>query len=220
MRKRIYEIIEVGDIDDKISRIYDIFMMVVIICSIIPLCFHEETDFFYKMDMITVVIFICDYLLRLLTADFKMKKGAMSFILYPLSFMAIVDMISILPTLTLLNKGFRISKILRLIRTFKVFRVFKTFRYSKNINMVLNVFRKQKDSLMVVCWFALAYILTSALIIFNVEPDTFPNMFDAVYWATISLTTVGYGDIYPITILGRVLAIFIAFFTRLLTDSG
>ncbi len=117
--------------------------------------------------------------------------------------MAIIDLVSILPSLTALANGYRLLKIFRLFRTFKVFRVFKAFRYSKNIAMILNVFRKQKDSLLVVCGFALAYVLVSALVIFNAEPETFPTMYDAIYWATISLTTVGYGDVYAVSNVGK-----------------
>ena len=113
--------------------------------------------------------------------------------------MAIIDLISILPSLTVMQKGFRLLKIIRLLRTFRVFRVFKAFRYSKSITMIVNVFKKQKESLLVVCGFAIAYVIISALVIFNVEPETFPTMFDAIYWATVSLTTVGYGDVYATT---------------------
>ena len=59
---------------------------------------------------------------------------------------------------------------------------------------------------------AIAYILISALIIFNVEPDSFQNFFEAVYWATVSLTTVGYGDIYPVTSVGRVITMISSLF--------
>lgn len=205
MRKRIYEIIEVGTEQDKVSRAYDVFMMLVIIISIIPLWTHSTNMVFDIIDKVTVVIFIIDYLLRLVTADIKIKKGVMSFLLYPFSFMALIDLLSILPSLTALANGYRLLKIFRLFRTFKVFRVFKAFRYSKNITMILNVFKKQKDSLLVVCGFAMAYVLISALVIFNAEPETFPTMYDAIYWATISLTTVGYGDVYATSEIGKLI---------------
>lgn len=203
MRRRIFEIIEVGTEEDKASRAYDVFMMLTIIISIIPLWSHESTTAFNIIDKVTVIIFIADYLLRLVTADIKLKRGVISFLLYPLSFMAIIDLLSILPSLTVLANGYRLLKIFRLFRTFKVFRVFKAFRYSKNITMILNVFRKQKDSLMVVFGFAIAYVLISALVIFNAEPETFTTMYDAIYWATISLTTVGYGDMYATSDIGK-----------------
>lgn len=203
MRQRIYEIIEVSDDNDKLSSAYDIFMMLSIIVSIIPLCTHKEYSLFNIIDKVTVTIFIADYILRLFTADKKLNRGARSFILYPFSVMAIIDLLSILPSLTVMAKGYRLLKIFRLLRTLKVFRVFKAFRYSKNINMVVNVFKKQKDSLLVVCAFAIGYILVSALVMFNAEPETFETMYDAIYWATISLTTVGYGDVYATTSIGK-----------------
>ena len=203
LRQRIYEIIEVSEDNDKLSSIYDIIMMISIIISIIPLCTHENYFVFGIIDKVTVIIFIGDYILRILTADKKLRRGALSFFLYPFTPMALVDLLSILPSLTVLAKGYRLLKIFRLLRTFKVFRVFKAFRYSKNINMVINVFRKQKDSLMVVGGFAIGYILISALLIFNAEPETFETMYDAIYWATISLTTVGYGDVYATTTIGK-----------------
>lgn len=203
MRKRIFEIIEVDSEEDKCSRAYDVFMMSTIIISIIPLCTHSTIAIFSVIDKVTVAIFIIDYLLRLITADLKLNQGLKSFVLYPFSFMAIIDLLSILPSLTALASGYRLLKIFRLFRTFKVFRVFKAFRYSKNINMIINVFRKQKESLLVVCGFAIAYIIVSALVIFNVEPETFPTMYDAIYWATISLTTVGYGDVYATSEIGK-----------------
>lgn len=203
MRKRLFQIIEVGEENDKLSRVYDFFMMATIIISIIPLWSHEDALIFNIIDKITVVIFIVDYIMRLLTADLKLGRGAISFLLYPFSLMALIDMLSILPSLTVLKRGFRLFKIFRLMRTFKVFRIFKAFRYSKNITMIVNVFRKQKDSLVVVCGFAVAYVLISALVIFNAEPETFPTMYDAIYWATISLTTVGYGDVYATSAVGK-----------------
>ena len=203
MRKRLFQIIEVGEENDKLSRAYDFFMMATIIISIIPLWSHEDALIFNIIDKITVVIFIVDYIMRLLTADLKLGRGTISFLLYPFSLMALIDLLSILPSLTALKRGFRLFKIFRLMRTFKVFRIFKAFRYSKNITMIVNVFRKQKDSLVVVCGFAVAYVLISALVILNAEPETFPTMYDAIYWATISLTTVGYGDVYATSAVGK-----------------
>lgn len=211
MRKRLFEIVEVSQDNDKLSTIYDIFMMLVILMSIIPLAFVTSYPFFDIIDKITVIIFIIDYIIRLITADLKMQKGAKSFICYPFTPMAIIDLISILPSLSLINSGWRLLKIFRLFRTFRVFRVFKAFRYSKNIQIFIRVFRKEKDSLLTIFGIAILYILISALVVLNVEPETFGNYFRAVYWATISLTTMGYGDIYPTSIQGQIVTMLSSF---------
>ena len=205
MRKRIFEIIELSHDNDTFSKIYDVFMMVIILLSIIPLAFKEQPSIFIYIENITVIIFIIDYILRLITADFRYSGNKIiSFIRYPFSVLAIIDLISILPSLTLLNNGFRLLKIFRLFRSFKVFRVFKLVRYSSSMAMILRIFKKKKETLLAVCGIAVAYILISALIIINVEPESFNNYFEAIYWATVSLTTVGYGDIYPVSIAGKI----------------
>ena len=101
---------------------------------------------------------------------------------------------------------------LKIIKTIRVFRVFKLFRYSKSIEIIIEVIRRSKTALFAVCSFAIGYILISALIIFNVENESFDSFFDAIYWATVSLTTVGYGDIYPVTIAGRIVTMFSSIF--------
>ena len=97
MRKKLYSIIEPDGNDNKASNIYDFIMMTTIVVSIIPLAFKETNALFQWIDYITVSIFILDYLLRLLTADYKIKKSVVSFFVYPLTPMAIIDLISILP---------------------------------------------------------------------------------------------------------------------------
>ncbi len=204
MRKRIFEILDTPTDDDKLSNIYDIFMMIVIVASLVPLAFKNDYLAFRIIDKIAVVIFIIDYFFRLLTADYKLKKKGWSFLIYPITPMAIIDLLCILPSLNIISGGFRILKVFRLLRTLRVFRVFKAIRYSKSIKMILEVFKTQKKPLMTVGILAAGYVLISALVIFNVEPDSFDNFFEAVYWATVSLTTMGYGDIYPVTTLGRI----------------
>lgn len=211
MRKRLYEIIEVAKENDRWSQAYDFIMIFVIFLSLMPLTVKEQTTFLNVVDKITASIFVIDYLFRLITADFKLGQGKLSFVKYPFTFMAIVDLVSILPSVTFINNSFRVLKVSRLFRSLRVFRIFKSFRYSKNVALIIRVFSKQKDSLMVVIWFALGYIVISALVIFNVEPETFDTFFDAVYWATVSLTTMGYGDIYPVSTIGRIVTMLSSF---------
>lgn len=206
MRKRIYEIIEPTTKENTSSKIYDIGMLITISLSIIPLAFKQDILLFNIIDKVAVIIFILDYILRWITADYLFgKKSPLSFLKYPFTIMALIDLVSILPSLTLLNKGVKVLRIFRMFRAMKVFRILKTMRYSKSIQIISQVISSSRDSLVAVCILAAGYILVSALIIFNVEPDTFDTFFDAIYWATVSLTTVGYGDIYPLSTLGRII---------------
>lgn len=204
IRKKIYEIIEVSDGKNILSSIYDVFMIIAIIASLIPLAFKTEYLTLKVVDKICVIIFIMDYILRLITADFKYNKSSViSFLKYPFSFMAIIDLISILPSISIMNNGFKVLRVIRMVRAFRVLRVFKAVRYSKNIRIIVEVFKRSKGPLAAVGTLALVYILVSALIVLNAEPESFNSFFDAIYWATVSLTTMGYGDIYPITTIGR-----------------
>lgn len=202
MRKKIFEIIEPHK-ETHLSKAYDVFMIVVICISLVPLLFKTSNKLLVAMEAITVIIFTIDYLLRWITADYKYKdQGAIAFLRYPFSVMAIIDLLSILPSITLLNKGYKVLRVLRLLRALKAFKI---IRYSKNVKMVVRVLEKEKDALLVVMGIALAYIFVSALIIFQAEPNTFNSFFDAIYWATISLTTIGYGDIFALTGVGKVI---------------
>lgn len=213
MRKRIYEIIEVSKDGDKVSMAYDITMLVSIVLSLLPLTFKIAPGFFVYTDIITSVLFILDYVLRLATADYKMgKRSVWSFIRYPFTIWAIIDLISILPSLMIIQSGFKILRLFRMFRTMRVLRVFKAFRYSKSISIISRVIRESKSALMAVCTLAIGYIFVCALVIFNVEGSSFRTFFDALYWATISLATVGYGDIYPVTTAGRVITMISSFF--------
>lgn len=206
VRRRVYEIIEVAREDDKASFWYDMLMLLTIVVSILPLAFKKRYWIFQYTDEVTTTLFIVDYLLRLWTADFKLNdRSAAAFFRYPFTPWAIIDLVSILPTLAYLHVKLRVFRVFRLFRTLRVLRIFKALRYSKSMTIIMTVIRNSKEALGAVCMLAVMYILVSALVIFNVEGKSFDTFFEAVYWATVSLTTVGYGDIYPVTTAGRVI---------------
>ena len=209
LRRKIYEVIEVADKDDSDSLIYDRFMLVCIAASIVPLCFKETNSLFVWLDRATVTVFIVDYLLRWWTADLKYEKsGKWAFLRYPFSFFGIVDLLSILPSLTMLSSGF---KLFRLFRLNKALKALKFLRYSHSFELILNVIKREKRALAAVCVLAGGYIALSALIMFQVEPDSFDTFFDAIYWAVVTLTTAGYGDIYPTSEIGRIVSMMSSF---------
>lgn len=208
-RKKIFDIIEPSH-GSIWSRIYDICIIILILCSIVPLTCRVNLPIFDVLDKVSVSFFILDYVLRWLTADFALpnNKRWQAFVFYPFTTSAIIDLLSIIPSFDVINPAW---KILRVARLLKILRVFKFIRYSRNIQLLIRVLRKEKSILFTVMLIAIAYILVTALIMFNVEDSQmFADYFDALYWATTTLTTVGYGDICPQTDFGRIISMFSA----------
>ena len=212
LRERITEIIEPRN-ENTLSRAYDWLMLVAIVIGILPLMFREQYRIFWCFDLVSGCCFIIDYLLRWLTVDLNSKKNRlMAFLLYPFTPMAIIDLLSILPTVNMLNPTFKVMRVSRLL---KVLRVIKFVRYYEPLEIILAVIRRQKKILYTVLSLAVFYIFITALIMFNAEEDInpetgaylFDNFFDAFYWAACTLTTVGYGDLYPISDVGRAISI-------------
>lgn len=133
-------------------------MMLVIILSIIQLCFKTEYLAFQIIDKVALVAFIIYYLLRWLTADLKLKKEWVSFVIYPFIFMAILNFVCIFTVFSFVDNTFK---------ALKMFRLIKTIRYSKSIKMMKTVFIEQKKSLITVWMVAIVYIIFSAIVIFN-----------------------------------------------------
>ena len=213
--QRIYNL---GNRKDLLSsRIYDYFMLLMIITSVVPLMFVDDYPIFRIIEIVTVLVFIIDYLLRWITSGMLLKKGWLSYIIYPFMPMAIIDLLSILPGLNLIDTSF---KLLRLTRLLKIVRLLKVFRYSGKITMFFTVLVKERQVLLSVLMLALFYIFITALVMFNAEPHinpntgaaTFRSFFDALYWATVTLTTVGYGDLCPVTNIGRVVSMLSSLF--------
>ena len=217
MRRKIYSIIEHGKKGGKLGHAYDILMLIAIAASIIPLMFVEEYPFFRYIEQVTVTLFIVDYLLRWITADFRLGRKGWSFVIYPFTPWGIIDLLSILPGLSVLSKGFKIFRVTRLL---KVLRLFKFFRYNDRIQVLSRVVQKEKGVLLTVLGIAVFYVFLTALIMFNAEPHvdpatgnpTFETFFDALYWATVTLTTVGYGDLTPVTDVGRFISMLSSLF--------
>lgn len=212
MRKKIYNIIEVAAYSDRENRrqsaIYDSFMIIMIVLSLVPLAFKVETPLLRFVDGFTVFIFIIDYILRFITADYKMgRQDLSSFIRYPFTPMAIIDLLSIVPSIILAYQGWKVLRVVRLLRALRVLRMFKTIRYSKHLTIIFNVFRKQRVPLMTVLMVTAAYIVVTAMLAFQTEPGTFGSFYEAIYWAVVSMTTIGYGDIYLTTPLGQFITI-------------
>lgn len=204
MRAGLYRFTKKADRNDQIGRAYNIFISIVAVLSVIPLMFKQDYYWLTMIDRITVYILFCDYMFRWLAYDFATnRKKWWIFCLYPISPLAIFDMVSLLPSLGILSPSFRILRLLR---------ITKLLRYSETLTYILNVFRKQKKILMSVLLIAVGYIFVSAMFMFSTEPQSFDNFFEALYWATTALTTVGYGDVYPITNGGRLVSMISSLF--------
>ena len=212
MRQKIFEIIERDENDNLISKLYDRIMQLAIFVSIIPLMFRGQNVIFTTIESVVTILFVTDYLLRWLTADLRSKKkGIWAFVLYPFTLIAIIDLLTILPAISYVNDSLRVLRTWRLLR---ILRIAKVFKYYEPLQIVIEVFRKKAPVLLTVVGFALFYIFVTALFMFNVEqsvnPKTgelfFDDFFDALYWSTCTLTTVGYGDIYPISDIGRIVS--------------
>ncbi len=209
MRKKLYQMVHVYE-NGPLSTLYKYSMIVFILISLLPLVTKERYAGFRWMELVCLSVFIIDYFLRWLTADYKLKDGTWkAFLKYPFRLISIIDLMSIV---ALAVSFFGWFSGLKLAKALTVFRIVRIFRYSKSVRRILAILRNSRKPLMAVGSLAIGYIFISAIVIFNVEPDSFDTFFDAIYWATVSLTTVGYGDLYPITTVGRTVAMLSSFF--------
>ena len=217
-KKRIFDIIQIGNRYDVPSRAFDMFIVATILVNILTLfldSFDEMADhhhFFRICEGITVLIFAIEYALRIWTSEFLYpKKGRISAVLRFLrSFDGIVDLLTILPFFFL--DGFIVFRMLRVVRIFHLFRV--NARYD-SFHIITSVLIEKKNQILSSVFIIIVLMLASSLGIYNVEheaqPEVFRNAFSGIWWSVSTLLTVGYGDIYPITVVGRLMAICIAF---------
>lgn len=222
-RKRLAGIVEIGSSDGSVSRGYDVLGTLVIIINLIVSVLMTFTsveqqygEILLLIERITVIFFSIDYVLRLWTAkyifDADTEFGAMR--KYMLSFSGIVDLLSFLPYFLpiFFPSGAVAFRIFRIIRIFRLFRI---NAYYDSLYVITEVIVGKRQQLMSSVFIILILMLASSLCMYSLEnkaqPDVFQNAFSGIWWSVSTLLTVGYGDIYPITFLGKVFGIFISF---------
>lgn len=220
MRKRIFDIIQIGNRSDWQSRLFDYFIVAVIVISIsitFALTFELPRDVYVLLDrieLVTILIFIVEYVLRLCTVDFLYPNYKTRFALFRFifSFYGIVDLLSIVSYFApLYSNGIVALRMIRVIRIMRLFQVNRSFDAFSVIAEVLAEKRRQLTSSL----FTIAMIMLAASLVMyglehEVQPEVFDNGFSGIWWAMSTILTVGYGDIYPITFGGRLVAIIIA----------
>ena len=222
-KQRIFEIIEVGTTFDYPSRIYDAFNALSIIINLtVSILYTFESvraqhgALLLVIEEITVAFFAVDYALRLLTSkclypDFSTGKALLKYIF---SFTGIIDMLSFLPYyLPIFFPAGSVA--FRMIRIVRIFRLFRINAYYDSLSVITEVLRGKKQQLISSVFIIVVLMIASSLCMYSLEheaqPDVFTSAFSGIWWAASTLLTVGYGDIYPITTLGKLLGIFITF---------
>lgn len=221
-RKRLYDIIEIGNKSDFASYAFDIFIVLVIALNLIATLadtFEECLPYksaIYAIEIVTVVIFTAEYILRLWTAaekytDMPAWKAAIRFIF---SFYGIIDLLTFLPFYIPFMFPMGIVAF-RILRVFRIFRLFRINAQYDAFNVITNVLYEKKNQLISSMCLILILMVASSLGMYGLEhdaqPDAYRNAFSGIWWSVSTLLTVGYGDIYPITTAGKVLAIITAF---------
>ena len=218
IKKRVFEIIQIGKKDDFASKFFDIFITVIITLNILVLFLEtfSELDTFYpvlhRIELITILIFCVEYLLRIWTADYLYpdKTKGKAVLKFLLSYDGVIDLLTILPFFFL--SGFVAFRMLRVVRIFNLFRINTQY---DSFNVITTVLNDKKNQILSSVFIILVLMLSSSLCMYGaeheVQPDQFKNAFSGIWWSVSTLLTVGYGDIYPVTTLGKAMAIIIGF---------
>lgn len=217
-KKRIFDIIQIGQKNDFVSRAFDIFIVIAIIVNIAVLILEtydslaDYSHILRSIELITVVIFLIEYVLRIWTSEYlypNENKGK-AVLRFLVSFDGIVDLCTILPFFFL--SGFIAFRMLRVVRILHLFRI---NAYYDSFNVITSVLIEKKNQLISSMFIILVLMVAASLCMYSaeheVQPDVFNNAFSGIWWSTATILTVGYGDIYPITIMGRIMAIVISF---------
>jgi len=222
-KKRLYEILEIAAIRDRISKLFDIFIMTLITLNVVAVILatverlNLQYQYFFRIfEIFSVTIFTIEYLLRLWTCTINKNyrnsfTGRIKYIFTPY---AIIDLLAILPFYLPMIIPLDL-RFIRAVRLFRLFRLFKIGRYSKAVVILKKLLKDKKEELLLVIFIAfILLIIFSSLMYFiekEAQPEAFSSIPAAMWWGITTLTTVGYGDIYPITTLGKIVGALIAF---------
>ncbi len=223
IKRRVHQMVEVGFIEDDLSRSYDIVNLLAICLNLLAatlLTFEGITQqmggVLTAVESVTVLFFTVDYILRLWTADilYPGKGKVAAWVRYAFSFAGIVDLLSFLPYY--LPVFFPAGAVaFRMFRVMRIFRLFRVNAYYDSLNVITEVLKAKRQQLLSSVFIIAVLLLASSLCMYSLEhpaqPDVFENAFSGIWWATSTLLTVGYGDIYPVTPMGRLMGIVIAF---------
>jgi voltage-gated potassium channel len=218
-KKRIFDIIQIGNRGDIPSFMFDMFIVTVIFLNIL-VTFLETFEqlsslfgVFGVIDAVTIGIFCVEYLLRIWTADLLYPDSGkkMSRLRFLCSFDGIVDLLTILPFFFL--SGFIVFRMLRVVRILRLFRINAQY---DSFNVIKTVLVEKRNQIMSSVFIIIVLMLASSLGMYSAEhsaqPEAFSNAFSGIWWSVSALLTVGYGDVYPITVIGKIMAILVAFF--------
>ncbi len=221
MRKRIFDVIQIGSKEDVPSAVCDYVIVASIFLNLLALflgTFQISDDLkicMNRIETVTVVIFIVEYVLRVWTADFLYPEysGIKARLAFVFSIFGLIDLLSILPYFLLMLPSGMVA--FRVLRVFRIFRLFKINAQYDAFNVIMDVLKNKKDQIISSVCIVLIMMLASSLMMYSVEheaqPDVFKNAFSGIWWSVSTLLTVGYGDIYPITTLGQIMAIIMSF---------
>lgn len=217
-KKRIFDIIQIGQRGDFVSRVFDLFIVIVILVNIAVLfleTFDEVMEYSHLLravETVTIIIFAIEYLLRIWTAEYLYpdKSRGKAILRFLISFDGIVDLCTILPFFFL--SGFVALRMLRVVRIFHLFRI---NAYYDSFHVITSVLAEKKNQIISSVFIILVLMMASSLCMYSAEheaqPEVFRNAFSGIWWSMSTILTVGYGDIYPVTVLGRMMAIIISF---------
>ena len=218
-RKRIFEIIQIGNREDFPSRAFDIFIVTAIMLNIAVLIldtFDQLSAYdgvFRTVEIVTILIFCVEYALRIWTADLlypEEKKKSRAILKFIFSFDGLVDLLTILPFFFLSGMG-----AVRFLRVARIFHLFRINTQYESFQVITSVLKEKRNAILYSVFIIVVLILASSLTMYSVEhaaqPEVFKNAFSGIWWSVSTVFTVGYGDIYPVTVLGRVMGVIITF---------